>query len=62
MTIKNELLNEKYLNNKMDDPKTRRETKKTDKEKKGGPYSSKHIRNVEKIQSEKRKSLKTKQR
>jgi hypothetical protein len=46
----------------MDDPKTRRETKKTDKEKKGGPYSSKHVRNVEKIQSEKRKSLKMKQR
>ena len=45
----------------MDPPKTRRETKKTDKEKKGGPNSSKHVRNIEKIQAEKRKSLKTKQ-
>jgi hypothetical protein len=44
----------------MDPPKTRRETKKTDKEKKGGPYSSKHVRNIEKIQAERRKSLKTK--
>jgi hypothetical protein len=46
----------------MDPPLTRRETKKTDKEKKGGPYSSKHVRNIEKIQTERRKSLKTKQR
>ena len=45
----------------MEPPLTRRETKKTDKEKKGGPYSSKHVRNMEKIQAEKRKSLKTKQ-
>jgi hypothetical protein len=44
----------------MDPPQTRRETKKTDKEKKGGPYSSKHVRNMEKIQAERRKSLKTK--
>ena len=46
----------------MDPPLTRREIKKTDKEKKGGPYSSKHVRNMEKIQAERRKSLKTKQR
>ena len=46
----------------MDPPQTRRETKKTDKEKKDGPYSSKHVRNIEKIQTERRKSLKTKQR
>jgi hypothetical protein len=45
----------------MDPPKTRRETKKTDSEKKGGPYSSKHVRNMERIQAERRKSLKTKQ-
>jgi hypothetical protein len=47
----------------MDTPQTRRETKKTDKEKKGGPYSSKHIRNIEKIQAElaqQRKLSKTK--
>jgi hypothetical protein len=44
----------------MDPPLTRRESKKTDKEKKGGPFSSKHTRNVEKIQSERRKSIKTK--
>jgi len=41
-------------------PQTRRESKKTAKEKKGGPFSSKHIRINEKIQSEKRKGLKTK--
>jgi hypothetical protein len=45
----------------MDPPLTRRESKKTDKEKKGGPFSSKHARNVEKIQAEKRKALKIKQ-
>lgn len=45
----------------MDPPQTRRESKKTDKEKKGGPFSSKHVRNLEKIQAERRKSLKTKQ-
>lgn len=44
----------------MEPPLTRRESKKTDKEKKGGPYSSKHVRNMEKIQSERRKSLKAK--
>lgn len=44
----------------MDPPLTRRESKKTPKEKKGGPFSSKHIRINEKIQSEKRKGLKTK--
>lgn len=33
----------------MDPPKTRRETKKTKKEKKGDPYSQKHIRAVEKL-------------
>lgn len=28
----------------MDDPKTRRESKKDAKDKKGGPYTSKHVR------------------
>jgi hypothetical protein len=44
----------------MDTPLTRRETKKSDKEKRGGPFSAKHTRNVEKIQAERRKALKTK--
>lgn len=44
----------------MDPPLTRRESRKTDKQKKGGPFSSKHTRNVEKIQAERRKSIKTK--
>jgi hypothetical protein len=33
----------------MDEPKTRRETKKSDKEKKGGVYTSKHVRIQEAI-------------
>jgi hypothetical protein len=44
----------------MDPPLTRRESRKTDKQKRGGPFSAKHTRNVEKIQCERRKALKTK--
>jgi hypothetical protein len=33
----------------MDEPKTRRETKKTKKEKAGDKYSKKHVRLVEKL-------------
>jgi len=33
----------------MDEPKTRRESKKTDKEKKGGVYTTKHVRIQEAI-------------
>jgi hypothetical protein len=44
----------------MEPPLTRRESRKTDKQKKGGPFSAKHARNVEKIQAERRKGLKTK--
>jgi len=34
---------------RMDDPKTRRETKKTKKEKKGEPFGQKHVRAVESL-------------
>jgi len=33
----------------MDEPKTRRQTKKTKKEKKGDGYGKKHIRNLERL-------------
>ena len=33
----------------MEDPKTRRESKKTKKEKKGEKYGQKHVRAVEKL-------------
>jgi len=35
----------------MDEPKTRRELKKTKKEKKGEPFSKKHVRAVEALKS-----------
>jgi hypothetical protein len=35
----------------MDDPKTRRETKKTKKEKKAEPFGKKHVRAVESLTS-----------
>jgi len=37
----------------MDDPKTRRESKKDAKDKKGGPYTSKHVRTQELIREKK---------
>jgi hypothetical protein len=39
----------------MDPPKTRRETKKTAKEKKGEKYGQKHIRATEELRANKRK-------
>jgi hypothetical protein len=37
----------------MDGPKTRRETKKTKKEKKGEPFGQKHVRAVEGLKKSK---------